>query len=230
MKKYRKILIFFAIILIGMTLSSIYDWKSYLKDINNLDKIRLFVEENYSISVVYYLLFTIVASSVLALPGVTFALLSSAIFGPLSGVFYCALGTTIGAVISFLLSRYLLKNFIKKLVRKNKKLYGIVFQENTQREMLILMITRILPIFPFNLQNFAYGITDISIVKYTIGTFLFMLPGIIVFSLTTEALLNQNNRASVLIAALLFIVIIVIIGTYLYKRYKRLVIGESDER
>ncbi len=79
-----------------------------------------------------------------------------------------------GSVLSFLLSRYLLRDSIEGLVKKNEKLYNIIFQTDSEKEMLILMITRLIPIFPFNLQNYAYGITNISIVKYTIGTFFYL--------------------------------------------------------
>ena len=39
------------------------------------------------------------------------------------------------------------------------------------------MITRLVPLFPYNLQNFAYGVTDMPLKTYAVGTFLFMLPG-----------------------------------------------------
>jgi uncharacterized membrane protein YdjX (TVP38/TMEM64 family) len=92
------------------------------------------------------------------------------------------------------------------------------------------MITRLLPIFPFNLQNFAYGITNISIVKYTIGTFLFMIPGIIIFSIGTEGIINKENRNSMFFIGLLAIFIMVIIGICLYKKYRMLTVKEQNER
>ena len=230
MKRYRKVLIFILIIIIGVFLNRELKWSSYLTDSSNLNIINNFVHNNYILSIFLYLVFTIIGSSILALPGVTFAVVASGLFGPWIGSLYCLIGTTIGAVLSFLLSRYLLKDSIEELVKKNERLYNIIFQTDSEKEMLILMITRLLPIFPFNLQNFAYGITNISIVKYTIGTFLFMIPGIIIFSIGTEGIINGKVEIVCFIIALVIIILMVIIGIYLYKKYKILTARGQNER
>lgn len=199
-------------------------------DFNNLKDINNFVDNNYILSISLYLIFTILGSSILALPGVTFAVVASGLFGPWIGSFYCLLGATIGAVLSFLLSRYFLKDSIEELVKKNERLYNIIFQTDSEKEMLILMITRLLPIFPFNLQNFAYGITNISIVKYAMGTFLFMIPGIIIFSIGTEGIVNRESRDSMFLTGFVIISLMLVMGGYLNRKYKSLRINENDER
>lgn len=228
--QYRKVLYFIAILLLGLFLSIKLELESYLTDINSLREIKSIINNNYIVSILLYLIFTIIGSSVLALPGITFAVVAGGLFGPWSGSFYCLLGTTIGAIFSFLLSRYLLKDSIEELVKKNERLYSIIFQTNSEREMLILMITRLLPIFPFNLQNFAYGITNISILKYSIGTFLFMIPGIIIFSLGTEGILNVESRNGMFLIVAIILSLTVSIGLHLYKRYKTLMIREQNGR
>ena len=230
MKRNRKVIIFILIIITGIFLNRKFQWSDYIRDSNNLKEIINMVDNNYILSIFLYLVFTIVGSSILALPGVTFAVVASGLFGPWVGSFYCLIGTTIGAVFSFVLSRYLLKDSIEGLVKKDKRLYNIIFQVDSEKEMLILMITRLLPIFPFNLQNFAYGITNISIVKYTIGTFLFMIPGIIIFSIGTEGIINKENRNSMFFIGLLTTFLMVIIGIYLYKKYRMLTVKEQNER
>ena len=230
MKSNRKVIIFILIIIIGIFLNRKFQWSVYVRDFNNLKEIINIVDNNYILSIFLYLVFTIVGSSILALPGVTFAVVASGLFGQWVGSFYCLIGTTIGAVFSFILSRYLLKDSIERLVKKDKRLYNIIFQVDSEKEMLILMITRLLPIFPFNLQNFAYGITNISIVKYTIGTFLFMIPGIIIFSIGTAGVINRENRNSMFFIGLLAIFIMVIIGICLYKKYRMLTVKEQNER
>ena len=229
MNKHRKIIIFTFIILVGLFLNKEFQWSSYLTDSNNLKAISNFVNDNYVMSVLLYLLFTIIGSSFLALPGVTFAVIGSGLFGPWLGSLYCLIGASLGATVSFLLSRYLLKDSIEELVKKNEKLYSIIFQANSEKEMLILMITRLLPIFPFNLQNFAYGITNISLVKYFMGTFLFMIPGIIIFSLGTDGIINSQDRNTMFLIVTIIVVLMVVLGIYLYKRYKKLTIGEINE-
>lgn len=224
MKKHRKILVFVLIIILGLLLNRKFQWNSYLSDPSNLKKITSFVDDNYILSIILYIIFTILGSSILALPGISFAVVGSGLFGPWLGSVYCLIGTTIGALFSFLLSRYFLKDYIKKLVKRNKRLYNIIFQIDSNREMVILMITRLLPIFPFNLQNFAYGITNISTVRYSLGSFIFMIPGIVIFSLGTEGILNKDERGSILLITLLFIFVMIILGLFLYKKYRKLVI------
>lgn len=230
MKRYRKAFIFIFIIAIGVFLNRKYQLSSYLTDPNNLKNISQMVEGNYLLAVFFYLLFTILGSSLLALPGVTFAVISTGLFGPWIGSLYCLVGTTIGATMSFLLSRYLLKDSVENLVKKNPRLYDIILETNSEKEFLILMITRLLPIFPFNLQNFAYGITNISLATYSFGTFLFMIPGIIIFSIATEGLINAESRNRMFVLGSVILILMVIIGKLLYKKYKKLTLGEGNER
>ncbi len=230
MKKHKKILIFAIIIILGLFLNRQLKLSSYLADFNNLKIIIDFVHKNYILSVLLYLVFTIIGSSVLALPGVTFAVVASGLFGPWLGSLYCLIGATIGALLSFLLSRYLLKSSVEELVVKNQRLYSIIFQTDSEKEMFVLMITRLLPIFPFNLQNFAYGISNISTMKYTVGTFLFMIPGIFIFSVGTAGIINSGNRNNMFTLVLVSIILMTILGITLYKKYKTLTEEEQNER
>jgi uncharacterized membrane protein YdjX (TVP38/TMEM64 family) len=51
----------------------------------------------------------------------------------------------------------------------------------------IVMITRLVPIFPFNLQNYAYGLTSIRFGSYAVTSFLCMLPGTLAFTAAAGA-------------------------------------------
>ena len=60
--------------------------------------------------------------------------------------------------------------------------------------MIVLMITRMVPLFPYNLQNFAYGITDIGFWKYSLFTFVFMLPGVSFFTIGSAGLTAEKGK------------------------------------
>ena len=64
---------------------------------------------------------------------------------------------------------------------KHARIRKLLFEDNGKNAVILLMITRLVPIFPFNLQNFAYGITDIKFWQFAIFSFIFMLPGTILF-------------------------------------------------
>ena len=125
--------------------------------------------------------------------------------------------------MAFVVGRYFLKESVKPLVIKNKYLKKWLFDTSGKNELFILMITRLVPIFPYNLQNFAYGITDIKFSTYTIGSFLFMLPGTAMYTVGTAGLTNSENRVLYIGIAVLLAVIVVGVGFFLKKRY----IGED---
>lgn len=223
--KNKKLWIFIGMIVLIAVLNQIFGWSSYIGDINNLSFLKRIVEENLAIAVLLYIVFTIVGCVVLALPGVTFAILAGLLFGSVLGTICCSVATTIGAVLAFIVGRYFLKDSIKPLVVKNKYLKKWLFDSSGKNELFVLMITRLVPIFPYNLQNFAYGITDIKFSIYTIGSFLFMLPGTVMYTVGTAGLTDGKHRVLYLGIAVLLAVIVMGVGFFLKKRY----IGEDKD-
>lgn len=221
--KNKKIWIFIRIIVLIVILNQIFGWSSYIGDIDNLSFLKAMVKKNLAVAVLLYIVFTVVGCVVLALPGVTFAILAGLLFGSVLGTICCSVATTIGAVLAFVVGRYFLKESVKPLVIKNKYLKKWLFDTSGKNELFILMITRLVPIFPYNLQNFAYGITDIKFSTYTIGSFLFMLPGTAMYTVGTAGLTNSENRVLYIGIAVLLAVIVVGVGFFLKKRY----IGED---
>lgn len=135
------------------------------------------VKTNFLQAALIYIVVMVIASVVLAVPGVTFAIIAGAIFGPWWGTLLCVLSATLGAIAAFLVGRFFLQDSLRDQIVKNRYINRLLFDKSTKNEMMVLMITRLVPLFPYNLQNFAYGITDISLGKYSLGTFVFMIPG-----------------------------------------------------
>ena len=214
--KYIKLIIFIALVIIILILNNNY--KLYEK-INNLDNFKFMINENIIKASIIYIIITAIGSSVLALPGVTFALFSGILFGPILGIILCSISATMSASISFIISRFFLKDSVKPLVEKNKYLNKILFEDGNKNAIMLLMITRLVPLFPYNIQNFAYGITDISFTLYTIYTFIFMLPGISLFTIASAGIISQENRALYFLIAGIIFVFVLIISIYLKKKY-----------
>ncbi|TXJ20106.1 TVP38/TMEM64 family protein [Brachyspira aalborgi] len=214
--KYIKLIIFIALVIIILILN--HNYKLYEK-INNLDNFKFMINENIIKASIIYIIITAVGSSVLALPGVTFALFSGILFGPILGMILCSISATMSASISFIISRFFLKDSVKPLIEKNKYLNKILFEDGNKNAIMLLMITRLVPLFPYNIQNFAYGITDISFTLYTIYTFIFMLPGISLFTIASAGIISQENRALYFLIAGIIFVFVLIISIYLKKKY-----------
>lgn len=81
------------------------------------------------------------------------------------------------------------------------------------------MITRLVPLFPYNLQNFAYGVTDIKFTTYSICSLIFMLPGTAMYTVGAAGLADKENRVLYIGIALLLAALVMGMGTFLKKHY-----------
>ena len=79
------------------------------------------------------------------------------------------------------------------------------------------MITRLVPLFPYNLQNFAYGVTDIKFSTYSICSLIFMLPGTAMYTVGTAGLADKENRILYIGIALVLAVVVMGLGAFLME-------------
>lgn len=217
--KNKKLWVFIGIIVLVLILNHVFGWSSYLGDTENLAFLKTMVEENFWEAALIYIVLTAVGCVALALPGVTFAILAGVIFGPVYGTIFCCIATTIGAMAAFVVGRYFLQDAIRPKAMENRYLKKWLFDESGKNQMFILMITRLVPLFPYNLQNFAYGITDIGFLQYSIGSFIFMIPGTAMYTVGTAGLADAENRWLYLGVAVVIAVVVITVGMFLKKRY-----------
>lgn len=217
--KNKKLWIFIGLVAVILVLNHIFGWSSYLGDTDNLAFLKNMIQDNLPGAIAIYMAVTIIGSVVLALPGVTFAILAGLSFGPVLGTVLCTVSATAGAVLAFLAGRFFLRDSIRPAAMKNKYLKKWLFDESGKNQLFVLMITRLVPLFPYNLQNFAYGVTDISFVTYTVGSFVFMIPGTAMYTIGTAGLADAENRMLYIGVALAIAVVVVFAGIILKKKY-----------
>ena len=124
-------------------------------------------------------MFVYIVGTVFFLPGAVLTLLGGALFGPVLGTFYNLTAATIGAMLSFLVARYLASDWVeKKTGGKLKQLMNGVESEGWR----FVAFTRLVPLFPFNLLNYGLGLTKIKFAHYSMATYIFMLPGAIAYT------------------------------------------------
>ena len=150
-----KVWIFTGLVLLVLILNRIFGWSDYLGDPENLGFLENLVQENLAAAILIYLAVTVVGGVVLALPGVTFAILAGLLFGPVLGTILCSVAATIGAALAFVIGRFFLKDSVRPAAMKNKYLRKWLFDQTGQNQLFVLMLTRLVPLFPYNLQNFA---------------------------------------------------------------------------
>ena len=114
------------------------------------------------------------------LPGSPVTVLAGFVFGPLWGIFYASVASIISISIAFLIARYVARDLVEGWVKNNAQ-FRKIDEQVEEQGWRILMFTRLVPIFPFNLQNYAYGLTSIRFSTYVLVSAIFMLPGTAAF-------------------------------------------------
>jgi uncharacterized membrane protein YdjX (TVP38/TMEM64 family) len=113
-------------------------------------------------------------AAVFFLPGSAMTLAGGALFGPVWGTFYSLTGATAGALLAFLIARYLASDWVvEKAGGRLKQLVSGVESEGWR----FVAFVRLVPLFPFNLLNYALGLTRIRFLHYALATYVCMLPG-----------------------------------------------------
>lgn len=156
-------------------------WQSGLiETISDFDEFRAMIERAGFLGYFVYILI-FVASAVFSLPAMIITITGGVVFGPVLGALLALTGATFGAVAAFLVARYLARGFIVDKFGENaifKKIEKGV--EKNGKDFLIL--TRLVPVFPYNIQNYAYGVTNINLGMYTVITAITMAPGAFIYA------------------------------------------------
>lgn len=217
-KRAAKLLVFVVLALLIWALDRRFGWSGWLSGAG-LSGLQATAEENFPAAAALYTVITIVGCVALALPGVTFAVAAGLLFGPVSGTLLCLLATTLGAVAAFLAGRFFLRDAVRPLVMKNAWLKKVLFDDAGRSDIALLAVTRLVPLFPYNLQNFAYGITDIRLLPYALYTFLFMAPGVALFTVGSAGLAAEEGRGLYFTLAAALLAAVLGLGWLLKKRF-----------
>ena len=165
-----------------------------------------------------YIAFYTVAPA-LMLPGLPISMAGATVFGPVWGVVYTIVGATMGACVAFLIARYGARDWVERLLVGPR--WSRLYSETAESGWKAVAFARLIPLFPFNLLNFAFGLTKISFLQYAVATFIFMLPGTIAYITFSSSLLGLL-KGRVSWEFFLGIVLIVAVSTLpkLARRYK----------
>ncbi len=136
------------------------------------------VDDLAAIAPIAFILIYIVAT-VAFLPGSVLTLGAGVLFGIIQGSIYVFFGATIGATLAFLVGRYLARGWISKKIADNQK-FKAIDQAVGKEGLKIVLLTRLSPIFPFNLLNYGLGVTGVSLKDYVLGS-VGMIPGTIMY-------------------------------------------------
>lgn len=105
---------------------------------------------------------------------------AGALFGLGKGAVCAFIGASLGATAAFLVGRYIARDWVSKKIEGNNT-FSAIDQAVGDEGFKIVSLTRLSPVFPFVLLNYAFGITSVSLRDYVLG-FLGMIPGTFLYT------------------------------------------------
>ena len=173
-----------------------------------------------------------IVGTVLLVPGVLLSFGGAVLFGVYEGTLYTWIGATIGATLSFLLAKFLGRDFVDQLLGGRFQEFERRLEKHGFTSMLIL---RLIPLFPFTGINFASGLTRIRFRDYVLATAIGILPGTFVyqflFAKVNETITNEWQWSDIVelgIAIVLFIAF-VWVGGWIARRMQNQESGVRDQ-
>lgn len=178
--------------------------------------LREFIQQAGMLAPVIFMLIYTVAPA-LMLPGLPLTVLSGVLFGPFWGVVYAIVGATAGASLAFLIARYAARDWVAGKLTNARLLK--LDDEVRRQGWKVVAFTRLIPLFPFNLLNYAFGLTSIGFIPYAVTSFICMLPGCIAYVVFSSSLLDvlHGKVSPALIIGLALIAVMALIPWF-YKR------------
>ena len=132
----------------------------------------------------FVLLFAL--ATTLAVPASLLTVAAGALFGSVVGVVTVIAGATLGASASFALARWLARDLVAGWLGRSRR-FAELDRLTEEHGAIVVALTRLVPIFPFNLLNYGFGLTRVPFGTYVLWTFLCMLPGTVLVVVGADA-------------------------------------------
>lgn len=227
----KKKLSIFALFILIILLMKFFDLDTYVTFENLKDKkdvLAQFVQNNYFLAIVAFVMMYIVSVSFMIPIAMVLTISGGFLFGSISGLLFVNIGATIGAVLSFLLARYLLGEKFQSKYKNQLLKFNHELETNKYQYLFSL---RFLPIFPFFLVNFLCGVTRLDLRAFIITTAFGTIPGSFVFTYAGSKLAKINALSDIFTKEILFAFIL--LGTLtllpvLVKKIKASRLNKND--
>lgn len=157
-------------------------------------------------------------STVAGLPGGILDVVGGAVFGPVFGSLYNLAGGTLGAAAAFLVARHLAADWVRRRAGPRVQKVMASVEEDGWR---FVAFVRLVPVLPYTIANYLFGLTRIPFWHYVLATIVFMAPSTIAYTYIgyagSQALAGEaeNIRYALLMLAVIAVVI------FLPRFYKR---------
>ena len=182
--------------------------------------------------VVYVIVYAVLGS--IFFPASVLTLAAGAAFGLGLGTLVCSLGATLGAALSFLIGRYLARDWVAMKLQGSRRFLAI--DRAVAREgWRVVALTRLSPIFPYGLLNYGFGITAVRFWPYVLSSWITMVPGTVLYvyiGTLGRSLAEVSERGAwewaLFCGGLLATVVVVMLVTRAARRAMQVILCESE--
>lgn len=164
----------FGVLVVGGLVGAVYlpigEWmKSFLNTI-----------EGYGVlgAVVFVAIY--VVCTILLVPGTILTLGAGAVYGWIYGAIVVSIASTIGALCAFLVGRYAARDMVTGMMDKYPR-FKAIDQSVGGQGWKIVFLTRLSPVFPFNVLNYLFGVTRVKMLDYLVASWVGMMPGTVMY-------------------------------------------------
>jgi uncharacterized membrane protein YdjX (TVP38/TMEM64 family) len=177
---------------------------------------------------IFITIYTIVPA--VFLPAIPLSLAAGFLWGPVWGVVFAIIGATAGASLSFFLARYLIGDMVRRWVAASRWQW---LEESVARHgWRAVAFVRLIPVFPFNIVNYLFGLTPIPFGQYLWSTFVFMLPACIAFvafGSSLGSLVVEGNIRGLLVGIAVAVLALLLVMV-LKPRFRKIGADAQDKR
>lgn len=178
------------------------------------NEIKNFILDKGSLGPFIYVILLTLLPLVL-FPDAVLVIAGGMVFGLSGGIILTSIGSLLGGIIAFLISRKLGREAVKKIVKKDLVMFD---KTNKKGGFFLILILRLIPLFPFKIVSYSAGLSDVRLSDFSIATIIGSLPGIIVYTNLGD---KTNEIGSTgFYQAISLLVILVVVSVILQKIFK----------
>lgn len=219
-KSLAKPILLFSALLVIMVLAKIFNLGE------RLGELREWILTLGLLGPVVYIVIYMTAV-VLAIPGSLITIMAGILFGSLLGIVVVSIASTLGASLAFLVSRHVAREAIAERLSKNAK-FRHLDQLTEEHGAIIVAITRLIPLFPFSLLNYGFGLTRIPFWTYVFWSWLCMLPGTVLYVVGTDAVSSGFAQGKIPWTLVVILAITIVIITVLVRQARKKLKKKED--
>ncbi|MBT9152845.1 MAG: TVP38/TMEM64 family inner membrane protein YdjZ [Firmicutes bacterium] len=168
-----------------------------LNELQDVEGLRAWIQGLGVVGFLAYVLLYIVAA-VFMLPASAITIVAGITFGSVVGGALALVSATVGASVAFLIAKYIARDAIVAKFGQNpifKRIESGVKENGTS----FLILTRLVPVFPYNIQNYAYGVTPMKLSTFAMVSLVTMAPGAFIYAYMAGEIVTHGVSLNLLL-------------------------------